>query len=94
MIRYAAPNHQPRASASRVVGARTNRTMAGTSANHARYERLRPGKIRTTGTPPARNDSHRKGWLSCRPSLLRNLTIPLSVMASPRFHDHGSLAVI
>ncbi len=78
VIRYAAPNHQPRASASRVVGARTNKIMAGTSANHARYDRLSPGKIRMTGTAPARNDSHRKGWRSCRPSLLRNLTTPLS----------------
>jgi hypothetical protein len=35
-IRYPAPNHQPRATASLVVAARVNSTIPGTSANHAR----------------------------------------------------------
>ena len=35
-IRYPAPNHQPRATASLVVAARVNSTIPGTSANQAR----------------------------------------------------------
>ena len=35
-IRYAAPNHQPRAIASLVVSARVNSAIAGTRPSHAR----------------------------------------------------------
>ena len=60
-IRYPAPNHQPRATASLVVAARVNSAIPGTSANHARYDKDGAGNTRMTGTPLARNDSHRIG---------------------------------